>query len=53
MTPELGSHVALTTPDDRARFNLKRYIHPAARDAAWRVYVGDDGKTITLEAVES
>lgn len=53
MTPELGSHVALTTPDDRGRVNLKRYLAPSARTGNWRVYVEDGGKTIILEAVEA
>lgn len=50
MTPKLGTHVALASPDSRGRFNLKRWLHP--RPADWRVYVQNDGKTIILEQVE-
>lgn len=48
--PERGTHIAVTTPDDRKRVNLKRYIHPAFEQ--WRIYREDGGKRIILEAVE-
>jgi expansin (peptidoglycan-binding protein) len=47
-----GGHVAITNPDDRGRFQLKRWTtrEPVS---GWRVYRSEDGKTVLLEAVEA
>lgn len=50
MTPELGTHVAIATPDARGRVNIRKWAHPPVEQ--WRVYRENDGKTIILEAIE-
>lgn len=51
MSVARGEHIVVIGPDDRGRFPLKKYIHPAPV-TGWRLYRENDGKTITLEAIE-
>lgn len=44
-----AEHVAIINPDSRGRFSLVKYI--AREFARWRVFVSEDGRTITLQAV--
>lgn len=44
-------HLAVIQPDDRGRFRLGKWASKDPKIQGWRVFVRNDGKTITLEAV--
>lgn len=44
-----GEHVAIISPDERGRFALVKFI--AREFTRWRVFVAEDGRTVTLQAV--
>ena len=47
--PEL--HETILSPDERGRFQLKRYL-PRPVPERFLLFVSEDGKTLTLKAVE-
>ena len=43
-------HVAIVAPDDSKRFRLGRFI-TREPTTGWKVFVAEDGRTVTLKAV--
>lgn len=44
-------HVALIRPDDRGRFRLGKWMSKDPSITGWRVFIGDKGEILHLEAV--
>lgn len=51
MSIELDALAGVTEPDERHRFNLRKFIFRGPVKH-WRVYSENGGRIITLEAVE-
>lgn len=45
-----GDHRAIVTPDGRQRFALRSFVTRETVEG-WRVYVSDDKRVVTLEAI--
>jgi hypothetical protein len=44
-------HLAVISPDDRGRFRLGKWMSKDPSITGWRVFVGDKGEILHLEAV--
>jgi len=51
MTVPPDIHIAVIKPDDRGRFLLGRWASRNQEIVGWKVFVGDDGETLRLEAI--